>query len=57
MDHRPVFDLIVFGFLDSHTMLSSLSVLRLDDYVYTLESFREARNLLTENGIAALAQP
>jgi hypothetical protein len=49
------YDLIVFGFLDSHTMFSSLSVLRLDDYVYTLESFREARSLLAENGTAVLA--
>src|SRR5262249_43993076 len=49
------YDLIVFGFLDSHTMFSSLSVLRLDDYVYTLESMREAKDLLTQNGTAVLA--
>jgi hypothetical protein len=49
------YDLIVFGFLDSHTMFSSLSVLRLDDYVYTMESFREAKSLLASNGTAVLA--
>jgi len=49
------YDLIVFGFLDSHTLLTSLSALRLDDYVYTLESFREARSLLRENGTVVLA--
>jgi hypothetical protein len=49
------YDLIVFGFLDSHTMFSSLSVLRLDDYVYTLESMREARSLLTSDGTVVLA--
>ncbi len=49
------YDLIIFGFLDSHTMFSSLSVLRLDDYVYTSESFREARDLLSANGTAVLA--
>ena len=49
------YDLIVFGFLDSHTMFSSLSVLRLDDYVYTTESFQEAKNLLAPNGTAVLA--
>ena len=49
------YDLIIFGFLDSHTMFSSLSVLRLDDYVYTLESLREARNLLAQNGTMVLA--
>ena len=49
------YDLIVFGFLDSHTMLTSLSALRLDDYVYTLESFREAKALLREGGTMVLA--
>lgn len=52
---RDKYDLIVFGFLDSHTMFSSLSVLRLDDYVYTTQSFEEARKLLTPNGTAVLA--
>jgi hypothetical protein len=49
------YDLIVFGFLDSHTMFSSLSVLRLDDYVYTRESLKEASHLLAPNGTAVLA--
>ena len=49
------YDLIVFGFLDSHTMFSSLSVLRLDDYVYTTQSFEEAKHLLTPDGTAVLA--
>ena len=44
------YDLIIFGYLDSHTLLTSFSALRLDDYVYTLESFREARKLLDKNG-------
>ena len=48
------YDLIVFGYLDSHTLLTSMSSVRLDNYVYTLESFREARQLLTENGILVL---
>jgi len=49
------YDLIVFGYLDSHTLLSGLSSVRLDNYVYTLESFREARSLLRENGTLVLA--
>jgi len=48
------YDLIVFGFLDSHTMLTSFSALRLDDYVYTLESFREAKALLKDGGTMVL---
>jgi SAM-dependent methyltransferase len=49
------YDLIVFGYLDSHTLLTSLSSVRLDNYVYTLESFQEARTLLTPNGTLVLA--
>jgi Asp-tRNA(Asn)/Glu-tRNA(Gln) amidotransferase A subunit family amidase len=49
------YDLIVFGYLDSHTLLTSMSSIRLDNYVYTLESFREARKLLTTNGTLVLA--
>jgi hypothetical protein len=47
--HRK-YDLIIFGHLDSHTMLSSFSSLRLDNYVYTVESFRRAKSLLKDNG-------
>jgi len=44
------YDVIIFGHLDSHTLLSSFSSLRLDNYVYTVESFRHAKNLLKDNG-------
>jgi len=49
------YDLIVFGYLDSQTLLTGFSSIRLDNYVYTLESFREARSLLKENGTLVLA--
>ncbi|MGC1688275.1 MAG: hypothetical protein WA734_21775 [Candidatus Acidiferrales bacterium] len=49
------YNLIVFGYLDSHTLLTSMSSVRLDNYVYTLESFREARNLLATGGTLVLA--
>jgi hypothetical protein len=49
------YNLIVFGYLDSHTLLTGMSSVRLDDYVYTLESFREARRLLAANGTMILA--
>jgi len=44
------YDLIVFSSLDSHTLFSSFSSLRLDNYVYTLESFQSARRLLKPDG-------
>jgi SAM-dependent methyltransferase len=52
---KQKYDLIVFGYLDSHTLLTSLSSVRLDNYVYTLESFREARGHLAENGTVVMA--
>ena len=49
------YDLIVFGLLDSHTMFSSLSSLRLDNYVYTVESFREAARHLAPDGVLSVS--
>jgi SAM-dependent methyltransferase len=48
------YDLIVFGLLDSHTLSSNLSNVRLDNFVYTLESIEEARNLLKPEGVIVL---
>jgi SAM-dependent methyltransferase len=49
------YDLIVFGYLDSHTLLTSLSSVRLDNYVYTVQSFEEARRLLKKDGTLVVA--
>jgi spermidine synthase len=48
------YDLIIFGLLDSHTT-TSMTNARLDHYVYTLESIRHAKSLLTPNGIVVLS--
>lgn len=48
------FDTIIFGLLDSHTLSSSYSNVRLDNYVYTLQSFEEAKHLLEPHGEMAL---
>ncbi len=48
------YDLISFGLLDSQTLLSGLSNVRLDSFVYTLESLEQAKSHLSENGIVAL---
>jgi len=48
------YDLIVYGLLDSHTLLSSRSGVRLDSYIYTLEAFREMRTKLKRGGIICL---
>jgi len=49
------YDLIVFGLLDSHTLLSSLSSVRLDSFVYTVESFRQAKERLNPDGYMTVA--
>jgi spermidine synthase len=48
------YDLISFGLLDSHTLSSNYNNTRLDHYVYTEESFREAKALLSEDGIVSV---
>ena len=49
------FDLVVYGLLDSHTLLSHASSVRLDSFVYTVEGFREAASILKEDGVLSLA--
>jgi spermidine synthase len=48
---REKYDVIMFGLLDSHTQFSDYSNMRIDNYVYTEEAFRQARSLLKLNGI------
>lgn len=48
------YDLIIYGLLDSHTLLSSMSSVRLDSFVYTVEAFREARMLLKPDGVLSI---
>jgi hypothetical protein len=52
---RKKYDLIVFGLLDSHTLSSNYNNTRLDHYVYTEESFKEAAHLLKEDGVMSVA--
>src|SRR6266404_4579220 len=49
------YDLIVYGLLDSHTLLSHASSVRLDSFVYTVEGLREARSRLKDNGVLSLS--
>jgi hypothetical protein len=48
------YDLIVFGTLDSMTRLSAMSNVRLDNFVYTIDSLRAARARLAPDGGIAL---
>jgi SAM-dependent methyltransferase len=52
---RNKYDLIVFGLLDSHTLFSTASSIRLDNFVYTLESLQDVQELLKEDGLLAIS--
>jgi len=47
---KKKYDLVVFAYLDSHTAFSSMSSLRLDNYVYTTECFKDAMRVLKPEG-------
>ncbi len=51
---KKTYDLVNFAYLDAHTSFSSMSSIRLDNYIYTVESFRNAKKLLNEKGILAV---
>ena len=48
------YDVISFGLLDSHTT-TAMTNARLDHYVYTLESIRQAKSRLKQGGIMVLS--
>jgi spermidine synthase len=55
LDHSDeTYDLIVFGTLDSMTRLAALSTVRLDNFVYTEQCIRAARDHLAPDGGMAL---
>jgi len=49
------YDIIAYGLLDSHTVHSGMSNIRLDSFVYTVEAFREARSKLKDDGIISMS--
>jgi hypothetical protein len=48
---KKKYDLIVYAYLDSHTAFSALSCLRTDNYIFTVESYKQAVSLLNDHGI------
>jgi len=52
---KPGYDFVVFGFLDSQALFSIMSSLRLDGFVYTVESLRTAYGLLADDGVLSLS--
>jgi hypothetical protein len=52
---NPVYDLVIFAYLDASALFSSMSSIRLDGYVHTVESYRTAYNLLKEDGLLSVS--
>ncbi len=50
-----MYDMIIYGLLDSHTLLSHALSVRLDSFVYTVEGLRDARARLRAGGIISLS--
>lgn len=48
------YDLVVFGLIDSLTLQSSFSSVRLESYMFTAESFRAVRDHLAPGGVMVL---
>lgn len=48
------FDLITFGYLDAHKVLSQFSSVRLDNFIYTKESFQDIKERFSPNGMMSL---
>jgi hypothetical protein len=49
------YDMVVFGWLDSQALSSAMTNVRLDGFVYTVESIRAAYGLLNETGTLTLS--
>jgi spermidine synthase len=49
------YDMVIYGLLDSHTLLSHASSVRLDSFVYTVQGLQEARARLKAGGMLSLS--
>jgi hypothetical protein len=49
------YDMVVFGWLDSQALFSSMTNLRLDGYIYTVQSMQSAYRLLNDDGVLSLS--
>jgi hypothetical protein len=52
---KPGYDVVAFGYLDSQALFSSMNNVRLDGYVYTVESLRSAFHLLGDHGVLVVS--
>jgi len=48
------YDVVLFGWLDSQALFSSMTNIRLDGYIYTVQSMQSAYRLLNDHGVLSL---
>jgi SAM-dependent methyltransferase len=53
-NHEQHYDTIVLGYVDSHSMFSAMSSVRLDNFLYTEEAFREIAGHVAPGGVLAV---
>jgi len=53
--NQDQFDVVCFGLVDSHAMFSSMSTLRLDNYIYTVEAMRSAWRHVAPGGALSVS--
>ncbi len=53
-NHDQRYDTIVLGYVDSHSMFSAMSSVRLDNFLYTQEAFREIAGHVAPGGVLAV---
>lgn len=51
---KDKYDLVLTGFLDSHTVAGNSLSVRLDDYVYTVDGMKSAMSHLTKGGLYSI---
>jgi hypothetical protein len=51
---KKKYDLILFAYVDSHAAFSSLSSLRMDNYLFTRESLTDAAHCLKKDGVIVI---
>jgi hypothetical protein len=54
-DDGERFDVVCYGLLDSHAMFSSMSSLRLDNFVYTREGLAAAWSRVADDGVLSVS--
>src|SRR5260221_5020990 len=53
--NSDTFDVVAYGYLDSHAMFATMSSLRLDNYVYTVEGIRAGWDHVNDDGLLSVA--